>query len=48
MAISAAPEYLFAANPESGDVTVLDVQTRDSGGVRRRWAGAVLRHLHSR
>jgi len=28
MAISAAPEYLFAANPQSGDVTVLDVQTR--------------------
>jgi len=29
VAISAAPEYLFAANPESGDVTVLDVATRD-------------------
>lgn len=28
MAISAAPEYLFAANPESGDVTILEVQTR--------------------
>jgi len=29
VAISAAPEYLFVANPESGDVTVLDVATRD-------------------
>jgi len=29
MAISAAPEYLFAANPESGDITILEVQTRD-------------------
>jgi YVTN family beta-propeller protein len=28
LAISASPEYLFAANPESGDVTVLDVETR--------------------
>jgi YVTN family beta-propeller protein len=29
VAISAAPEYLFAANPESGDVTVLEVASRD-------------------
>jgi YVTN family beta-propeller protein len=29
MAISAAPEYLFAANPQSGDVTILEVQTRN-------------------
>jgi YVTN family beta-propeller protein len=29
MAISAAPEYLFTANPESGDVTILEVQTRN-------------------
>jgi YVTN family beta-propeller protein len=29
VAISASPEYLFAANPESGDVTVLEVATRD-------------------
>jgi YVTN family beta-propeller protein len=28
MAISASPEYLFLANPQSGDVTVLDVATR--------------------
>jgi YVTN family beta-propeller protein len=28
MAISAPPEYLFLANPQSGDVTVLDVATR--------------------
>jgi YVTN family beta-propeller protein len=28
MAISTKPEYLFAANPESGDVTVLEVETR--------------------
>jgi YVTN family beta-propeller protein len=27
MAISPSPEYLFVANPESGDVTVLDVYT---------------------
>ena len=29
MAVSQSPEYLFAANPESGDVTVLDVDTGD-------------------
>lgn len=29
MAISASPEYLFAANPEAGDVTVLEVETGD-------------------
>jgi YVTN family beta-propeller protein len=28
LAVSVDPEYLFAANPESGDVTVLDVETR--------------------
>ena len=27
MAVSQSPEYLFAANPESGDVTVLEVET---------------------
>jgi len=27
MAVSQSPEYLFAANPDSGDVTVLDVET---------------------
>ena len=27
MAVSMSPEYLFAANPETGDVTVLDVET---------------------
>ncbi len=27
MAVSQSPEYLFAANPESGDVTVLEVYT---------------------
>jgi YVTN family beta-propeller protein len=29
MAISRSPEYLFAANPEAGDVTVLEVETGD-------------------
>jgi len=29
MAISGSPEYLFAANPEAGDVTVLEVETGD-------------------
>jgi|SRR5579871_1135731 len=29
MAISRSPEYLFAANPETGDVTVLEVETGD-------------------
>jgi YVTN family beta-propeller protein len=29
MAISESPEYLFAANPETGDVTVLEVETGD-------------------
>jgi YVTN family beta-propeller protein len=29
MGISASPEYLFAANPQSGDVTILEVQTRN-------------------
>ncbi|MGA2741100.1 MAG: hypothetical protein ABSG65_27125 [Bryobacteraceae bacterium] len=28
MAVSAAPQYLFVANPESGSVTVLDIDTR--------------------
>src|ERR1039458_1828543 len=28
MAVSAAPQYLFVANPESGSVTVLDIETR--------------------
>jgi len=27
MAVSPSPEYLFAANPETGDVTVLEVET---------------------
>jgi YVTN family beta-propeller protein len=29
MAISGSPEYLFVANPEAGDVTVLEVETGD-------------------
>ncbi len=29
MAISRSPEYLFAANPEAGDVTILEVETGD-------------------
>jgi YVTN family beta-propeller protein len=28
MAVSATPQYLFVANPESGSVTVLDIDTR--------------------
>jgi YVTN family beta-propeller protein len=28
MAVSATPQYLFVANPESGSVTVLDIETR--------------------
>lgn len=28
MAVSRSPEYLFVANPPSGDVTILDVETR--------------------
>ncbi len=28
MAVSAAPHYLFVANPESGSITVLDIDTR--------------------
>jgi YVTN family beta-propeller protein len=33
MAVCGAPQYLFVANPESGSVTVLDIDTRKLVGV---------------